>query len=72
MAFYLIESESEFTQLCPTLCNTMDCSLIRFSVHGFSGKNTGVGCHFLLQEIFQTQEWNPSLLLLDMLGAGGS
>ena len=25
------------------------------------GKITGVGCHFLLQRIFLTQEWNPSL-----------
>ena len=29
-----------------------------------SGKNTGVGCHFLLQGIFQTQGWNPRLLCL--------
>ena len=27
-----------------------------------SGKNTGVGCHCLLQEIFPTQESNPGLL----------
>ena len=27
----------------------------------FPGKNTGVGCHFLLQEIFPTQELNPGL-----------
>ena len=27
----------------------------------FSGKNTGVGCHFLLQEIFPTQGLNPGL-----------
>jgi len=26
------------------------------------GKNTGVGCHFLLQEIFQTQGSNLHLL----------
>ena len=26
------------------------------------GKNTGVGCHFLLQGIFQTQGLNPCLL----------
>ena len=25
-------------------------------------KNTGVGCHFLLQGIFQIQGWNPGLL----------
>ena len=29
---------------------------------GFSGKNTEVGCHFLLQGIFPTQESNPGLL----------
>ena len=28
----------------------------------FSGKNTGVGCHFLLQGIFPTQGLNPGLL----------
>ena len=28
----------------------------------FPGKNTGVGCHFLLQEIFPSQESIPSLL----------
>ena len=32
------------------------------SVHGdFPGKNTGVGCHFLLQGIFPTQGSNPYL-----------
>ena len=41
-------------QLCPTLCDPMDCSPPGFSVHGtFSGKNTGVGCHLLLQWTFQ-------------------
>ena len=34
-----------------------------FSVHGDSpGKNTGVGCHFLLQGIFPTQGSHPGLL----------
>ena len=28
------ERESEATQLCPTLRNPMDCSLLDFSVHG--------------------------------------
>ena len=27
----------------------------------FPGKNTETGCHFLLQGIFLTQGWNPSL-----------
>ena len=32
------------------------------SVHGDSpGKNTGVGCHALLQGIFPTQELNPGI-----------
>ena len=28
------ESESEVAQLCPTLCDPMDCSLPRSSIHG--------------------------------------
>ena len=46
-----------------TLCNTMDCSSPGSSVHGDSpGKNTGVGCHALLQGIFPPQGSNPGLL----------
>ena len=33
------------------LCDHMDCA----------GKNTGVGCHSLLQSIFPTQGSNPGL-----------
>ena len=29
-----VKSESEVAQLCPTLSNLMDCSLLGFSVHG--------------------------------------
>ena len=44
------------TQSCLTLCNPMDCNPSGSSAHGDSrGKNTGVGCHFLLQGIFPTQ-----------------
>jgi len=40
----------------------MDCSPLGPSVHGASpGKNTGVGCHALLQGIFPTQGSNPGL-----------
>ena len=47
-------------QSCPTLCDPKDCSPPDSSVHGDSpGKNTGVGCHALLQGIFPTQGWNP-------------
>ena len=39
-----------------TLCDLMDCSLPSSSVHGDSpGKNTGVGCHAILQGIVPTQ-----------------
>ena len=42
--------------------NPMDCSLPASTVHGGSpGKNTGVGCHALLQGIFPTQGLNPGL-----------
>ena len=50
-------------QLCPTLCDPMDCSPPGSSAHGNSpGKSTGVGCHALLQGIFPTQGSNPELL----------
>ena len=35
---------------------------VPLSMGFFPGKNTGVGCHFLLQGVFLTQELNPSLL----------
>ena len=51
------------TQSCPTLCDPMSCRPPCSSVHGNSpGKNTGVGCHALLQGIFPTQGSNPGLL----------
>ena len=50
------------TQSRPNLCDPMDCRLPGTSVHGDSpGKNTGVGCHTLLQGIFPTQGLNPGL-----------
>ena len=49
-------------QLCPTLCDPVDCGLPGFSVHGDApGKNTGVGCYAFLQGIFPTQRSNPGL-----------
>ena len=48
------------TQLCLTLCGLQPAD---FSVHGDSpGKNTGGGCHALLQGNFLTQGLNPGLL----------
>ena len=44
-------------QLYVTVCDPVDHSPPGSSVHGNSpGKNTGVGCHALLQGIFPTQE----------------
>ena len=49
--------------LCLILCNPMECSPPGSTVHGDSpGKNTGVGCHALLQGIFPAQGWNLCLL----------
>ena len=49
-------------QLCPTLCYPMNCSLPGSSANGDSpGKNTGMGCHALLQGIFSTQGSNLDL-----------
>ena len=54
---------AKLLQSCPALCNHLDCSLPGSSVLGDSpGKNTGVGCHALLQGIFPTQGSNPGLL----------
>ena len=51
------------TKLCLTLLRPhrlQPTSLLR--PRDFPGKNTGLGCHFLLQGIFPTQGWNPHLL----------
>ena len=52
------------TQSCQIFCDPMDCDLPGSSVHGDSpDKNTGVGCHALLQGIFPTQGSNLRLLI---------
>ena len=51
------------SQSCPTLCDPMDYRPPRrLCPWGSLGKNTGVGCHALLQGIFSTQGSNPGLL----------
>ena len=51
------------TQSCPTLCNPHGLWPARLLCPWNSpGKNTGVGCHSLVQEIFATQGLNPGLL----------
>ena len=52
-------------QLSLTLCDPMDCSPPGLLCPWDSpDKNTGVGCHFLLQVIFPTQGSNSHLLSL--------
>ena len=56
------KKESEVAQLCPTLLRPhglQPTSLLH--PWSFLGKNTGVGCHFLLQGIFPTQGLNRGL-----------
>ena len=51
-------------QSCPTLCDWphgLQSSRL-FCLWDFPGKDTGEGCHFLFQGIFQTQGSNPNLL----------
>ena len=53
-------------QLCPTLCDPVDCSLPSSSVYGIfqARMGNGVGCHTLLQRIFANQGSNQHLLHL--------
>ena len=51
-------SEVKVTQLCPTLCDPIDCT---YSPWNSPGQNTGVGSLCLLQGIFPTQGSNPGL-----------
>ena len=60
-------------QSCPTLCDPTDCSSPDLSPRitwDSPGKNTGVGCHALLQGIFPTQGSNQHLLYLVHWQAG--
>ena len=50
------------TNSCLILRDPVDYILPGSPFPSFPGKNSGVSCHFLLQEIFQTQRLNPSLL----------
>ena len=48
-------------QLCPTICDPMDCSLPSSSVHGISRQEYWSGCCFLPQGIFPSQGSNLGL-----------
>ena len=52
---------SSVAQSCSTLCDSVDDSPLSSSVQSFPGKNTGAGCHFLLQGIFLTHGLNSHL-----------
>ena len=55
---------NELAQSCLTLCDPMDCSLTRFfHPWDFPVKDTGVGCHFLLQKILELP-YDPAIALL--------
>ena len=69
LQYYLVsdvqQSDSDMlcsvSQSCLTLYDPMDSSPPGSFVHGDSpGKNTGVGCHFLLQGIFPNLGIEPS------------
>ena len=49
-------------QLCLTLWTPWTVASILLCPWNSSGKNTGMGCHFLLQKIFPTQGSNRGLL----------
>ena len=51
---------------CSTLCDPMDPASL-LCPWDFPGKNTEVGCYFLLQGVFLTQVLNPHLLLASHL-----
>ena len=43
-------------QSCPIFCDPMDCSPRLLYPRDSPGKNTGIGCHALLQGIFLTRD----------------
>ena len=56
-------------QSCLTLCNPMDCSPPGSSVHGvLQAKNTGVGCHALLQGNLPDPRIEPASLTSALAG----
>ena len=58
-------------QRCPTLCNPVDSSPPGSSVHGDSpGKDTGVGCHALLQRGLPNPGIQPVVLRSPALAGG--
>ena len=64
-AYILIHCcSSSGAESCSTLCDPVDCGPLGSCPWDFSGTNTAVGYHFLLQEIFLTQGSDLCLLCL--------
>ena len=70
-------NEGVYAQLCPPLCNSLDCIPPGSSVHGIlQARTLEWGCHFLLQGILLIQGSNLHLLhyrwILPLLSHRGS
>ena len=51
-------SPRDYSHVCPTLCDSMDCSLPGSSVPRIlQARNTGVDCHVLLRESSWPRDW---------------
>ena len=59
--FRLLKVKVLVAQLCLIHCDHMDCRLL--CLWDPQGKNTGVDCRFLLQEIFLTQGSTQGLII---------
>ena len=53
---------AKLLQWCPTVCHPIDLPTRLLCPWNFPSKNTGVGSHSLLKDIFLTQGSNPGIL----------
>ena len=60
----ILAAAAKLLQSCPTLCDPREGSAKLPRPWDSPGKNTGVGCHFLLQGMFLSPGANPCLLHL--------
>ena len=66
--FFSLPAAAKSLQLCPTLCDPIDSSPPAPRSWDFPGKNTGVGCHFLLQCMKVKSESEDAQLTLPRFG----
>ena len=59
--FSLLSNELKVKMLVAQKCSLFAMPTWLLCPWNYPGKNTGVGCHSLLQEVFSTQELNPGL-----------